>query len=156
MPIIIHKKTADIQFSSGGVVRETARAAERVAIVYRQECPPWNADLQGSRNQCTNNKVNKSYEHGSAPSFVFKLMPRSSCETTRQKTVGMWLGASTLRTTRGMQINKAVPYLSLWLPSWVDRMSHRREQCWIAAGFVLMQTEILNKWAENPTCNSYK
>ena len=132
MPIIIHKKTADIQFSSGGVVRETARAAERVAIVYRQECPPWNADLQGSRNQCTNNKVNKSYEHGSAPSFVFKLMPRSSCETTRQKTVGMWLGASTLRTTRGMQINKAVPYLSLWLlfVSWSsDRyhgMSHER------------------------------
>ena len=51
-----------------------ARAAERVAIVYHQECPPWNADLQGSRNQCTNNKVNKSYEHGGAPSFVL-----SSC-----------------------------------------------------------------------------
>ena len=74
MCMTIHKKTADIQLSSGGVVRETARAAERVAIDYHQECPPWDADLQGSRNQCTNNKVNKSYEHGSAPSFVL-----SSC-----------------------------------------------------------------------------
>ena len=47
--------------------------------------------------------------------------------------------------------------------SWVDRLIvimgwAMRVQCWIAAGFVMMQTEVLNKWAENPTTrtsNSY-
>ena len=63
----------------GDVVRETVRVGRgRVAMVLS----PWmsakfprNAGLQGSRKQCTNNKV---YEYEGAPSFVFKLMPWSS------------------------------------------------------------------------------
>ena len=58
------------------MVRETVRVGRgRVATVLWPGMSakfPRNAGLQGSRKQCTNNKIN---EHESAPSFVFKLMP---------------------------------------------------------------------------------
>ena len=55
-------KTADIQFSPGGVVRETARAAERVAIDYHQECT---RGMQTCRGVETNAQTIKLTNHTS-------------------------------------------------------------------------------------------
>ena len=87
---------------------------------------PWNADLQGSRNQCTNNKINKSYEHGSTPSFVLSSYHEAFVKLLAGRRLGCDWALLRFAPREVCRLIKLCRTCHCDYCSWVDGMSHER------------------------------